>query len=335
MEANHNPPPDSSSTDEDVFPAAPPTRSEPGHWPREQREEPASARAAGRVASPSDDGQAALTAHSQTRALRHDGWTPEKKRLFLERFGECGVIVEACDAVGMSAKAAYNLRERDPLFAAGWEAATAIARPPLADEAYSRARNGVVERIYRDGEVIAERHRYDNRLTMSVLRRLDARIDRAEERGEPHLRLVARWDEFLAALGEDRLEDGRAMLEDPPAATLAAEGDENAEDRELRELHLSGDELEGDEDYEDRHLVWEDEEGWWTNYPPPEGFDGEEEGEYGEYDYRRSLSPEEEEAVGAKVADERAEERARAEAQRRAWFGLDDAEAAGRSEPGA
>ena len=85
-------------------------------------------------------------------------------------------------------------------------------RPRLADEAYSRAMNGVLERIYKDGAIVAERHRYDNRLTMSVLARLDARADRAEEKGAPHLALVARWDDYLAALGEDRREDGLALL---------------------------------------------------------------------------------------------------------------------------
>src|SRR5687767_6508138 len=68
------------------------------------------------------------TSLTATRRLRHDGWTPEKKRLFLERFAECGVIVEACEAARMSARAVYNLRDRDPLFAAGLDAACVKAR---------------------------------------------------------------------------------------------------------------------------------------------------------------------------------------------------------------
>ncbi|MFN3725710.1 MAG: hypothetical protein ACK4SZ_05325 [Allosphingosinicella sp.] len=58
-----------------------------------------------------------------------------------------------------------------------------MARSRLADEAFSRSMNGIVDRIYRDGVIVAERHRYDNRLTMAVLARLDARVDRAEDRG--------------------------------------------------------------------------------------------------------------------------------------------------------
>jgi hypothetical protein len=271
------------------------------------------------------------TSFSETRRLRHDGWTPEKKRLFLERFAECGVIVEACEAAGMSAKAAYNLRDRDPLFAAGLDAACVKARAPLADEAYSRARNGVVERIYKDGVIVAERHRYDNRLTMAVLARLDSRIDRAEEKGAAHLALAARWDEFLDAVGDDRREDGLALLAPPepaaqselvpPAPPLGG----NSRDRELHELHL-GEEPGIDED---GHTVWEDEDGWWTDYPPPAGFDGEEQGTYGDYEYRRTLSAAEQSVIDSDVAEEDAEEaksnaeaRAIAEAQRDCYFGL-------------
>ncbi|MEO7827315.1 MAG: hypothetical protein ABIR60_09265, partial [Allosphingosinicella sp.] len=264
------------------------------------------------------------TSFSETRRLRHDGWTPEKKRLFLERFAECGVLVEACEAAGMSARAAYNLRDRDPLFAAGLDAACVKARAPLADEAYSRARNGVVERIYKDGIVVAERHRYDNRLTMAVLARLDSRIDRAEEKGAPHLALVARWDEYLDAVAEDRREDGLALLAPPedsaPPEPLPAAGlDTDPGDRELHELHL---EEEAGAD-EDPHSIWEDEEGWWTDYPPPADFDGEEEGSFGDYEYRRTLSPAEQAVVDADLAEDAAEEaealaagRAAAEARR-------------------
>ena len=267
-------------------------------------------------------------AFTETRCLRHDGWTPEKKRLFLERFAECGIIVEACEAAGMSAKSVYNLRDRDPLFAAGLDAASVKARTPLADEVYSRARNGVVERLYKDGIVVAERHRYDNRLTMAVLARLDSRIDRAEEKGATHLRLVRRWDEYLDAVGEDRREDGLALLgarATPAPRTPAPGPGSNAGHRELHELH-PGEEPGIDDD---PHTLWEDEDGRWTDYPPPRGFDGEEQGSWGDYDYRRSLSPEEQAVIDSDVAEEEAweaeaeaEALAVAEAQRDAYFGF-------------
>src|SRR3546814_12372224 len=107
-------------------------------------------------------------------------------RLFLSRLAECGVVKEGCLACGMSARSAYNLRDRDPLFAAGWDAACVMARPRLAAEAFSRAMNGIVERTYKDGMIVAERHRYDNTPTIAVPGRLAARHARAEERGAAH-----------------------------------------------------------------------------------------------------------------------------------------------------
>jgi hypothetical protein len=254
------------------------------------------------------------TSFTQTRRLRQDGWTPDKMRLFHERFAECGVVREACEAAGMSARAAYNLRDRDPLFAAGWEAAALKSRARLTDEAFSRSMKGVVERIYRDGVVVAERHRYDNRLTMLVLARLDARVDRAEERGSPHLRLVERWDDYLGALGEDRRDDGMALLAPPAApAPAAPAAHADAEDRELHELH------EEDPMNDDLHQIWHSEGQWWTNYPPPAGFDGDEQGVYASDHYRRTLSP----AELAVVDGEEEEDIAEAVAQRDAWFGFE------------
>ncbi|MDB5668514.1 MAG: hypothetical protein JWL74_1464 [Alphaproteobacteria bacterium] len=253
------------------------------------------------------------TAFTETRRLRQDGWTPERKRQFLERIAECGVVKEACLAAGMSARAAYNLRDRDPLFAAGWDAAFVMARSRLADEAFSRSMNGVVERIYKDGAIVAERHRYDNRLTMAVLARLDSRVDRAEDRCEPHLALVPRWDDYLDALSDDRRDDGLALLEPAPGSGLQ----DSAPGRELCELHHGEEGDMADLPMHDGHDVWESRGRWWTDYPPPPGFDGEE-GETRLGGYCRTLSP----AEQAVVDDELAAERAVAEALRDAYFGF-------------
>jgi len=323
METQRPDSPDAASTDAEVF--LPALSADPAAEPQPRKR-------IGRFEGHLPDRVDALdprdpdTAFTATRTLRHDGWTPDKMHRFLERFAECGVVVEACEAVGMSARSAYNLRDRDPLFAAGWEAATVIARPRLADEAFSRSMNGVVERIYKDGEIVAERHRYDNKLTMSVLGRLDARIDRAEAMGAPHLALVGRWDEYLAALAEDRRADGLALLA-PPAPAAGEEGGGDSHDRELRELHPGWEDPEMDELDDgdpDRHLVWEGHGVFWTNYPPPPDFDGEEEGSYGAITYRRTLSPEEQAVIDADVGAVRSARLAEAEAQRRAYFGFDD-----------
>ncbi len=257
------------------------------------------------------------TAFARTRRLRHDGWTPDRMRAFLERFAECGVVSEACLAAGMSARAAYNLRDRDPLFAAGWDAACVKVRPRLADEAFSRSMTGVVERIYKDGIVVAERHRHDNRLTMAVLARLDARLDQARAHvkaggAAPHLDLAANWEAFLAALGEDRREDVAALL------APESEDPESAKQRELHELHNS-EEQEVASQQKEEHSAWQEAGRWWTDFPPPPGFAGKQVYRYGDHDYRRHCTPEESAVMDAR----KAEEAAALEARRAAWFGLD------------
>ncbi len=64
---------------------------------------------------------------------------------------------------------------------ASWDAACEIARAPLADALYEKALDGVTETITKDGEVVATRHRFDSRLSIAVLHRLDKRCDRAAE----------------------------------------------------------------------------------------------------------------------------------------------------------
>jgi hypothetical protein len=102
----------------------------------------------------------------------------------------------------MSRAAAYSLRNSASGrgFALGWDAALVLARPALADEVMSRARNGVIERVYRKGELVAERHRYDNRLTMAVLTRLDRQVEDLAERA-PAVRAVANeFEQYLDML---------------------------------------------------------------------------------------------------------------------------------------
>ena len=94
---------------------------------------------------------------TEVRHGRHDGWTPERKRLFHETLAGGGVVSDAARAAGMSAQSAYNLRHRDPLFDAGWDAALLLARRRLADDLYARAVNGCVEQIHKDGVIVAER----------------------------------------------------------------------------------------------------------------------------------------------------------------------------------
>jgi hypothetical protein len=139
------------------------------------------------------------------RRRRCDGFTPDRQVVFLDAFARCGVAADAARAAGISRDTAYSLRNSAAgrAFALGWDAAVLISRGRMADVLESRALNGVVDKIYRNGELWGERHRHDNRLAMAVLTRLDRQADGFGE-GAATARIIAReWDQFL-----DIVEDG-------------------------------------------------------------------------------------------------------------------------------
>ncbi len=135
--------------------------------------------------------------------IRHDGWTPERQAVFLDALAACGVVADAAKRAGLSAQSAYALRNRKAgrAFATAWDAVLIHrARGRMSDELLSRAMNGCAEAVQRDGIVIAERHRYDNRLSMAVLTRLDRLAERREEDSETLRAVSEDLEEFLDCL---------------------------------------------------------------------------------------------------------------------------------------
>ena len=224
---------------------------------------------------------------TETRRLRHDGWDGQKMARFCEALAETGVVTEACVACGMSAKSAYALRHRDPLFAQAWEAALSMARARLADELLTRSLKGSAEQIMRDGMIVGERHHFDNRLAFAILRRLDRRAElgatfRTPPVGKypaPLPAVSGEWQPLLDALSEARTEDVARLLAPARPKSKGNEGNDppidafNAEVVDNPRLWLS----------------WDTDE-WRTDYPPPEDFDGYEESVWGDEDYCRALS---------------------------------------------
>jgi len=106
---------------------------------------------------------------------RHDGWTPARQVAFIRALAECGCVREACRRVGMSAESAYELARRPDAqsFRAAWEVALDNAVRRLGDNAFSRALNGVEIPHFYKGELIGTHRRYDERLTMFILRYRD------------------------------------------------------------------------------------------------------------------------------------------------------------------
>ena len=103
----------------------------------------------------------------------------------------------AAGAVGLAHQTAYRLRRRDPTFACAWDAALVLARDCAEQVLAERAIDGVEEIVFYRGEEIGRRRRFDARLLLAHLARLDARAD------DPvAARHAGRFDDLLGAIGE-------------------------------------------------------------------------------------------------------------------------------------
>lgn len=311
---------------------------------------------------------------------RHDGWTADRQRIFLQALSEGAGVTHACRVVGMSQQSAYALRRsaRGAGFALGWQAAQLLGREVLADDLLERAMNGVTETFtYRNGDT-AERHRHDNRLAMAMLSRMDRMADAARhEASHAAARLVAReFDQYLDLIGKDAgparaglflgaraeaasdddLAPIRALaradrwlrthvdLAEPLAtadldpgqrADWSAEQWARAEAAGLVQLAPPAPEPAPEPDSRDgipqlhqlcgeQEPVWwdEGEEKWRTRFPPPEGFYGEQDGDYGDSGYSRELTNDEEEEIEAPHRREVAARRVVEDAERDRFFAV-------------
>jgi hypothetical protein len=106
------------------------------------------------------------------RCNRHDGWTPQRQRDFIEALADTGSVDAACKAVNMSTVGAYHLRRQSggEAFRAAWERALQLGVQRVEDVVMDRALNGVEEPLYSYGKLIGTRRKYNDRLLMFILR---------------------------------------------------------------------------------------------------------------------------------------------------------------------
>lgn len=104
--------------------------------------------------------------------IRHDGWTPERQRGFIEALADTGSVKHAAHAVNMTPEGAYLLRRHPEAheFRKAWEAALSLGVRRLEDIAMDRALNGVESPVYSYGKIIGTRLVYNDRLLMFLLR---------------------------------------------------------------------------------------------------------------------------------------------------------------------
>ena len=141
--------------------------------------------------------------------LPERGWTRERMAQFLDYLSETGNVAAACKRVGLSREAAYRQRRRDADFARGWAAALVLAHDANVEVLADRAIDGIEEDIWYRGELVGTRRKYDTRLLLAHLARLDKVVE-----DEAAQRDAGRFDELLAVIaGEEvrpdlRGEDG-------------------------------------------------------------------------------------------------------------------------------
>src|SRR4051812_10117718 len=183
---------------------------------------------------------------------RTDGWTPAKQREFVEALRDTGVIRQALSRVGLSEQGLGRLRRRPEArtFDLACMAAQRLGvRGRLVSTAYERAIEGTVKGRYYHGELKGEERVYNDRLLMFLIGKLGPLL---EPPGESR-RVDEDWEGWMQAI------ERRAPPPPPP------------------ERPFDGTE------------VWEQEGRWWTSFPPPPDFAGQE-GKTSRGGYKRTLS---------------------------------------------
>lgn len=166
-------------------------------------------------------------------AVLPDALPREGMATFVEALAQWGNVRAAALQAGMSRAHLYRLRRACAEFRQLWDAALVLARPQVEEVLADRALNGVQEVVFYHGEEVATRTRFDTRLLLAHL----ARLDRVEKMGGT-FGVAAEFDERLARLRE------------PPVAL--AWDDADADDEDDDDLLWDDDDDDyDDEDYDD------------------------------------------------------------------------------------
>ena len=101
------------------------------------------------------------------------GFSRDKQVAVIAALANSGAARRAVRAAGISHQTAYRMRRANPAFRLAWDAAMLAARAVAEDVLAVRAIEGVEEKVFYHGEEVATRRRYDSRLLLAHLARLD------------------------------------------------------------------------------------------------------------------------------------------------------------------
>ena len=195
-------------------PRAEPTASLPALSPAGEAEDAAYWRGYHAALAAAAEPAADDTASPRVRRLRIDGFSGEKQAVFLEGIAAGLTVVEAAKAARISVTTVYNFRNRRAgrAFNIAWEAADRRARRPLADNFRDRSLAGQTETIRgEDEKILATKHRFDNRLGMAVLTRLDKKAAAYKDDERLVTAVAEEFEELLDCIEEGG--DAEAFIE--------------------------------------------------------------------------------------------------------------------------
>ena len=271
-------------------------------------------------------------------------WTPALQADFLGHLAATGSVTLAAKQVGMSPRAAHDLRHRadGAALAIGWAAAVLIARARLEDAMLDRALFGVEESWERTidadaGTQRVTRRRHHGQTGLAMLARLDRMVATPADRLDARLAQLAAsdWASFLDLFAHADFATAMADLIEQWFAARVAAPDRLAQivgvmpiASEVAQISADSDdglayEADAAKEAEALDMWWDDNhDRWVTNFPPPPGFAGEADGEFGDDDYWRTLADAEQARMDGHEALKIAARLIASEARRREYFNL-------------
>jgi hypothetical protein len=106
------------------------------------------------------------------RRYRHDGWTPERQKAFIEALADTGCVDRAARMVNMAQTNCYALRRAPGAeeFRRAWDAALDFGLKRLKDIAFERAIEGQLVPVFVGGKLMGFRRKRNDALLMFCLR---------------------------------------------------------------------------------------------------------------------------------------------------------------------
>lgn len=293
--------------------------------------------------------EGAAERESRLTQIRNDyRWTPACQRAFLEELSCCGSVTLAAREVGKNPRSAYMLccRREGSAFQLGWDAAILVSRRVVAGTLMDRAIHGYEEISIKDDDGRTTRGKFDNRLSIGLLNRLDRLAEKAAIARSHDAQVQIVVQDFWAFL--DLIERGgtgaaaalfvNARSADDPGPLDSAIACElaqiSADEEEAREAEAQPEpepellDLDPEEAAATLSVWWcEHADAWRTNFPVPPGEEAEDEecGSFGDPNYSRALGIDEEEAFLAALARARQPWIDAGLKAREAWFGTAEA----------